>query len=54
MITGVLIEQEGRWLIAAFQNTDIVPISLPASFDNDLGICAAKERAASKRCSAAS
>ncbi len=26
MITGVLVEQEGRWRIAAFHNTDIVPL----------------------------
>jgi len=30
VITGVFVEEEGRWLIAAFQNTDIVPLSLPA------------------------
>lgn len=29
VITGVFIEQDGRWPIAAFQNTDIVPMSLP-------------------------
>ncbi len=29
VITGVFVEQNGRWLISAFQNTDIVPISLP-------------------------
>ncbi len=29
MITGVFVEQDGRWLIAAFQNTDMVPMSLP-------------------------
>src|SRR5271169_2444909 len=30
VITGVLVEQGGRWRIAAFHNTDIIPISLPA------------------------
>jgi uncharacterized protein (TIGR02246 family) len=29
IITGVFVQQEGRWLIAAFQNTDIVPLQLP-------------------------
>ena len=29
VITGVFVERNGRWLISAFQNTDIVPISLP-------------------------
>ncbi len=29
VITGVFVEQEGRWLIAAFHNTDVVPITLP-------------------------
>jgi uncharacterized protein (TIGR02246 family) len=29
IITSVFVEQQGRWLIAAFQNTDIVPISPP-------------------------
>jgi len=31
IITGVFVEQAGRWLIAAFQNTDIVPIALPGT-----------------------
>lgn len=26
LITGVFVEQDDRWLIAAFQNTDIVPV----------------------------
>lgn len=26
LITGVFVEQEGRWLISAFHNTDIVPM----------------------------
>ncbi len=30
LITGVFVEQNGRWLISAFQNTDIVPINLPS------------------------
>jgi uncharacterized protein (TIGR02246 family) len=29
VITGVFVEQEGRWLIAAFHNTEVVPITLP-------------------------
>jgi uncharacterized protein (TIGR02246 family) len=29
IISSVFVEREGRWLIAAFQNTDIVPMSLP-------------------------
>jgi hypothetical protein len=29
IITGIFVEQQGHWRIAAFQNTDIVPISLP-------------------------
>lgn len=29
MLTAVLVNPEGRWLITALQNTDIVPISLP-------------------------
>ena len=29
VITGVLVEREGRWLIAAFHNTDVAPINLP-------------------------
>ncbi len=28
VITGVFVEQEGRWLIAAFHNTEVVPINL--------------------------
>ncbi len=31
VITGVLIEQGGHWLIAAFHNTDIIPLPLPAA-----------------------
>lgn len=31
IVSGVFVEQEGRWLIAALQNTDIVPMSLPDS-----------------------
>ena len=30
LITGVFVEQNGRWLISAFQNTDIVPMNLPS------------------------
>jgi uncharacterized protein (TIGR02246 family) len=29
VITGVFVERNGQWLISAFQNTDIVSISLP-------------------------
>jgi len=29
VITGVFVEQEGRWLIAAFHNTDVVPVTRP-------------------------
>jgi uncharacterized protein (TIGR02246 family) len=29
VITAVFVEQDGRWLIAAFQNTDVVPVPLP-------------------------
>jgi uncharacterized protein (TIGR02246 family) len=29
VISGVFVEQGGRWLITAFQNTDIVPIAFP-------------------------
>jgi hypothetical protein len=29
VITSVFVEENGRWLIAALQNTDIVPILLP-------------------------
>src|SRR5271166_5532170 len=29
VITGVFVEQEGRWLIAAFHNTDVVAVTLP-------------------------
>jgi uncharacterized protein (TIGR02246 family) len=29
VITGVFVEQGGRWLIAAFHNTEVVPITLP-------------------------
>ena len=31
VITGVFVEQEGRWLIAAFHNTEFVPITLPGA-----------------------
>ena len=30
VITGVLVEHGGHWLIAAFHNTDIIPLPLPA------------------------
>lgn len=29
VITAVFVEQDGRWLIEAFQNTDVVPVPLP-------------------------
>ena len=29
VITGVFVEQEGRWLIAAFHNTDVVSVTFP-------------------------
>ena len=31
VITGVFVEQAGRWLIVAFQNTDIIPLPIPAA-----------------------